>query len=47
MFGFRNPGVMRISVRQALEGGENDCRNRARHQIFYLIGLPLGCIPFM
>ena len=39
LFGFRNPGLMRLPVRQALEGGESDCRNRALHQMFHLIGL--------
>ncbi len=39
MFGFRNPGLMRVSVEQAIRGGESDCRNRAIHQMFLHIGL--------
>ncbi|WP_337842468.1 RNA-binding domain-containing protein [Rheinheimera sp.] len=38
MFGFRNPGLMRISPEQAIKGGESDCRNRRMHQMFLLIG---------
>ncbi|MFT7003866.1 MAG: ATP-dependent DNA helicase RecG [Sulfurimonas sp.] len=39
MFGFRNPGLMRISIDSAIRGGESDCRNRTIHQMFLLIGL--------
>lgn len=39
MFGFRNPGGMRISLEQALRGGDSDCRNRLMHQMFLMIGL--------
>jgi len=39
MFGFRNPGLMRIPVEQAVRGGESDCRNRTIHHMFMLIGL--------
>lgn len=39
MFGFRNPGLMRVPVEQAIRGGESDCRNRAIHQMFLNIGL--------
>ena len=39
MFEFRNPGVMRIPVEAALKGGEADCRNRLRHQMFRYVGL--------
>jgi predicted HTH transcriptional regulator len=39
LFGFRNPGNMRISVEQAIQGGESDCRNRIIHQMFLMIGL--------
>ncbi|MCP3887867.1 MAG: hypothetical protein GY702_03190 [Desulfobulbaceae bacterium] len=39
LFGFRNPGNMRISVEQAVQGGESDCRNRIIHQMFLMIGL--------
>lgn len=38
MFGFRNPGLMRISIAQALQGGESDGRNRTLQQMFLLIG---------
>lgn len=39
MFGFRNPGLMRIPIENAVNGGESDCRNRTIHQMFLLIGL--------
>jgi len=39
MFGFRNPGTMRIPVEIAMKGGEADCRNRLLHQMFRYIGL--------
>ena len=39
MFGFRNPGLMRIPVEVALQGGEPDCRNRTLHKIFRLVGV--------
>lgn len=39
LFGFRNPGNMRISIEQAILGGESDCRNRIIHQMFLMIGL--------
>ncbi len=39
MFGFRNPGLMRIPIEDALHGGHSDCRNRTIHQMFLLIGL--------
>jgi predicted HTH transcriptional regulator len=39
MFGFRNPGLMRIPVEVALHGGEHDCRNRLLHQMFRYIGV--------
>ena len=38
LFGFRNPGLMRIPVEVALHGGEHDCRNRLLHQMFRYIG---------
>ena len=38
-FGFQNPGLMRIPIKQALEGGYSDCRNRNLQQMFSLIGL--------
>lgn len=39
MFGFRNPGLMRIPVDQALAGGHSDCRNRLLQDMFRYIGL--------
>jgi len=39
MFGFRNPGDMRIPVELALKGGESDCRNRLIQDMFRYIGL--------
>lgn len=39
MFGFRNPGLMRIPVEVALHGGEPDCRNRNLHQMFRFVGV--------
>lgn len=39
MFGFRNPGGLRLPIEQVLRGGESDCRNRILHQMFLLIGL--------
>lgn len=38
-FSFRNPGLMRIPIEHALEGGESDCRNRNLHKMFLLIGM--------
>ena len=35
---FRNPGLMRIPIEQAIAGGVSDCRNRIIHQMFLLIG---------
>jgi predicted HTH transcriptional regulator len=39
MFGFRNPGAMRISVEEAVLGGQSDCRNRTIQNLFRFIGL--------
>ncbi|OHZ03055.1 RNA-binding domain-containing protein [Salinicola sp. MIT1003] len=39
MFGFRNPGDMRIPQEDAVKGGLSDCRNRIMHQMFLMIGL--------
>lgn len=39
MFGFRNPGRLRLPLSQVLAGGESDCRNRLMHQMFLMIGL--------
>lgn len=38
MFGFRNPGLMRVPVESAIKGGESDGRNRTLQQMFLLIG---------
>ena len=38
MFGFRNPGLMRIPLEVALGGGEPDCRNRNLHKMFRFVG---------
>ncbi len=39
MFGFRNPGLMRIPIEIALRGGEHDCRNRTLHKLFRFVGV--------
>lgn len=39
MFGFRNPGCMRVPIDLALEGGNSDCRNRSLQGMFGFIGL--------
>lgn len=39
LFGFRNPGMMRISMKDALQGGTSDCRNRNLQKMFQLAGL--------
>ena len=39
MFGFRNPGNMRVPVETALTGGSSDCRNRNLQNMFRFIGL--------
>jgi hypothetical protein len=39
MFGFRNPGLMRIPIEVALQGSEADCRNRTLHKMFRLVGV--------
>jgi len=39
MFGFRNPGGLRLPLEQVIRGGESDCRNRILHQMFLMIGL--------
>ena len=38
MFGFRNPGLMRIPLDVALVGGNSDCRNRRLQTMFQLVG---------
>ncbi|MCW8127610.1 RNA-binding domain-containing protein [Microbulbifer halophilus] len=39
MFGFRNPGLMRVPVDIAVAGGNSDCRNRLLQDMFRYIGL--------
>lgn len=39
MFGFRNPGLMRIPPDVAIRGGEHDCRNRTLHKMFRFVGV--------
>ncbi|WP_194864922.1 ATP-binding protein [Alloalcanivorax profundimaris] len=39
MFGFRNPGLMRVPLDIALQGGSSDCRNRLLQDMFRYIGL--------
>ena len=38
MFGFRNPGRMRIPPEIAILGGNSDCRNRRLQTMFQLVG---------
>ena len=38
MFGFRNPGLMRIPPALAVIGGNSDCRNRRMQTMFQLVG---------
>lgn len=39
LFGFRNPGTMRLPLEDALLGGTSDCRNRNMQKMFQLVGL--------
>ena len=39
LFAFRNPGNMRIPIKDAILGGNSDCRNRNLQKMFQLIGL--------
>ncbi|VXC88151.1 AAA family ATPase [Pseudomonas sp. 8Z] len=39
MFGFRNPGLMRVPPEVAIRGGEHDCRNRTLHKMFRFVGV--------
>lgn len=39
MFGFRNPGLMRVPPEVAIKGGEADCRNRNLHKMFRFVGI--------
>lgn len=38
MFGFRNPGLMRVPPDLAVQGGNSDCRNRRLQTMFQLVG---------
>ena len=38
MFGFRNPGLMRVPPELARVGGNSDCRNRRLQTMFQLVG---------
>jgi ATP-dependent DNA helicase RecG len=38
LFGFRNPGCMRIGFEDALAGGNSDCRNRVLQRLFRMAG---------
>lgn len=38
LFGFRNPGTMRLPLKEAIDGGISDCRNRALQKMFQLAG---------
>ncbi len=39
MFGFRNPGLMRVPLHLAIRGGQSDCRNRSLQKMFQMVGL--------
>ncbi len=39
MFGFLNPGLMRIPVETAVEGYVTDCRNRTLHEMFRFVNI--------
>jgi len=39
MFGFRNPGLMRVAIETAVQGSESDCRNRILQNLFRFVGL--------
>jgi len=39
MFGFQNPGTMSMPVKQAITGGDSDCRNLNLQKMFQLVGL--------
>lgn len=39
MFGFRNPGKMRVPIELAIAGGDSDGRNRILQQMFLYIGV--------
>ena len=39
MFGFLNPGLMRVPIKTALAGYESDCRNRTLHEMFRYVNI--------
>ena len=39
LFGFRNPGLLRIPREDVLRGGHSDCRNRNLQKMFQMVGL--------
>jgi len=39
MFGFLNPGLMRIPIETAVAGYESDCRNRTLHEMFRYVNI--------
>ncbi len=39
MFGFRNPGTLRVPIDLAVKGGNSDCRNRLLQAMFRHVGL--------
>lgn len=39
LFGFRNPGGMRVPPDSAMRGGDSDCRNRRLQKMFQMVGL--------
>lgn len=39
LFGFRNPGIMRMGIDVAVQGGVSDCRNRRLQAMFRHVGL--------
>lgn len=39
LFGFRNPGLLRIPREDVLRGGNSDCRNRNLQKMFQMVGL--------
>jgi ATP-dependent DNA helicase RecG len=38
LYGFRNPGSMRVPLEDALQGGHSDCRNRVLQRLFRMAG---------
>ncbi len=38
LFGFRNPGLLRVPREDAIRGGVSDCRNRNLQKMFQMIG---------